>query len=756
MSVADSVVRHDAPVPKKYQEAARFYNRELSWLQFNKRVMEEAANPNHPLLERLRFLAISASNLDEFYIVRVAGLREHLVEGITAISQDGLNAKEQLDRINETVADISKTQHEQWATLQKALDAQGVHLLARNDITKADRKWLEGFFQNEIFPVLTPIAIDPAHPFPFIPNFGFTLGLELTEKDSAQDSDESDKTYALIPLPIGLPRFIRLPELSGKKTSDDRPRVRFIRAETLVSLFTDQLFPDHEVKNQGAFRVLRDSDVEVQEKAEDLVRLFESALKKRRLGSVIRLGIEGDMPDDFREMVIKALEVDDTQVFTHPGLLGLADVKEMIADDRPDLLFSPFTTRFPERIRDYGGDCLAAIKAKDIIIHHPYESFDVVSQFLKQAAADPDVLAIKWTLYRTSKHSPIVEALIAAAEAEKEVTAVIEIKARFDEKANIGWARDLESAGVRVVFGFLELKTHAKLGQVVRRESGGVRVYCHIGTGNYHPVTAKIYTDLSFFTADKEIGRDVSRIFNYITGYAKPRDLELMSASPGGIKQCILAHIAKEGEHARAGRPSGIWMKMNALVDGEIIDALYEASCRGVPIELIVRGICCLRPQVPGLSENIRVKSIVGRFLEHSRIYCFGDGHGLPCGNARVYISSADMMPRNLERRVEAMVPILNPTVHEQVLGQIMLANLKDNQQSWEILPDGSSRRLTPEPGEEPFNAHQYFMDNPSLSGRGDSLRKHFPPSVSLLQAENGRADSNNRALTKASPSQKR
>jgi len=733
MSIAEKLPSEDGAIPQEYRGYGRFYNRELSWLQFNRRVMEEAANPNHPLLERLRFLAISASNLDEFYIVRVAGLREHIAEGIATVSQDGLTAKEQLASINELVADISRAQHEQWQTLKEALDAQGVHVLGADEITKTDRAWLEDFFQREVFPTLTPIAVDPAHPFPFIPNFGLTLGLELTETSPNASTPKPDKMYALIPMPSGLQRFIRLPERKGSTMPNGRPRVRFIRSETLVSLFVDQLFPDHQVESQGAFRVLRDSDIEVQEKAEDLVRLFETALKKRRLGSVIRLGIEAAMPEAFRDLVVNALEVDETQVFTHKGLLGLADAKEMIVDDRPDLMFAPFTIRFPERIRDYGGDCLAAIKAKDIIVHHPYESFDVVSQFLKQAAADPDVIAIKWTLYRTSKHSPIVEALIAAAEAEKEVTAVIEIKARFDEKANIGWAKDLESAGVRVVFGFLELKTHAKLGQVVRREPGGVRTYCHIGTGNYHPVTAKIYTDLSFFTADPSIGRDVSRIFNYVTGYAKPRDLEQMSASPDGIKDCILDHIAKEAEHARTGRPAAIWMKMNALVDSEIIDALYAASRDGVPIELIVRGICCLRPQVPGLSENIRVKSIVGRFLEHSRIYCFGNGHGLPSTKARVYISSADMMPRNLERRVEAMVPILNATVHEQVVGQIMLANLKDNQQSWEILPDGTSRRIEElAEGEEPFNAHQYFINNPSLSGRGESLRQNFPPRVSI------------------------
>ncbi|WP_439155656.1 RNA degradosome polyphosphate kinase [Yoonia sp.] len=692
---------------------ARFFNRELSWLGFNWRVLEEAENLRVPLLERLRFLSISATNLDEFYTVRVAGLRELANAGNTSPGLDGLTPAEQLVMINENARQLMSRQQEVFNALQAEMAENGIHILTRDALSKDDIAYLEDVFIEQVFPVLSPLAIDPAHPFPFLPNEGFALALQL-ERPS-----DKRQLRSLLPVPAQIDRFVPLPSGDGDQ--------RFLPLEELLQLHITRLFPGYKIKGSCAFKVLRDSDLELEDEAEDLVREFEVALKRRRRGEVVRLKLSAGAPPALKSLIMHELHVTEDTVVEVDGLIGIADLGELVLDNRPDLLWPPFAPRVPERVQDHDGDMFAAIRQKDMLLHHPYETFDMVVRFLTQAARDPNVVAIKQTLYRTSKRSPIVEALCEAAEDGKSVTALVELKARFDEAANIRQSRRLERAGAHVVYGFMQYKTHAKISTVVRREDDKLVTYTHFGTGNYHPITARIYTDLSLFTCDASLGRDATKVFNYLSGYAQPEGLENLAISPISLKQTLLDRIATEAAHARDGKPAMIWAKMNSLVEPDVIDALYAASQDGVKISLVIRGICGLRPGVAGLSENIRVKSIVGRFLEHSRIVCFGNGHTLPSKKSKVYISSADWMGRNLNRRVETLVEITNATVKAQIVSQVMAANMADVAQSWVMAADGSFTRATIPEGEFAFNCHRFFMENPSLSGRGSAGASDVP-----------------------------
>jgi len=703
------------PATSLTQPMGRYFNRELSWLAFNQRVLEEAMNRAHPLLERLRFLSISGANLDEFFSVRVAGLKGQQLQDVDMCSADGLTAGQQLTAIAAETDRLMQAQQKVWGVVHGELAQVGIEVVGpTSPIDPLSEAWLRDHFLNQIFPILTPQALDPAHPFPFIPNQGLSIVFDLQRLSDKQPIRE------LVMIPASLARFVRIP---GEPA-------RYMALEAVVRRFSVDLFPGYMVRNSGVFRIIRDSDIEIEEEAEDLVRHYRSAIKRRRRGRVIRMEIEERIPEPVEEMLQDMLQGHEAVVVEVEGFIGIGDLSGVVEEDRPDLKFEPYAPRFPERIREYGGDCFAAIRAKDIVVHHPYEAFDVVVAFLKQAAVDPDVVAIKQTLYRAGKQSAIIRALIDAAEAGKSVTAVVELKARFDEEQNLMWADALERAGVQVVYGFIDWKTHAKVSMVIRREGDQFRSYCHFGTGNYHPVTARIYTDLSFFTADPAFSRDAAALFNYITGYVEPQGLEKLVMSPRSLRDHLCAMVDAEIDHVRAGRPGTIWAKMNSLVDPALIEKLYAASNAGVQIDLIVRGICCLRPGVPGMSEHIRVKSVVGRFLEHSRIAVFGNGKALPNNGAKVYISSADWMPRNFDRRVEFLAPIENPTVHDQILDQVMVANLIDSEQSWTLDSTGHYTRL--DPGDKPFNLHRYFMTNPSLSGRGAALDNEAVPTLRL------------------------
>ena len=691
-----------------------YINRELSWIKFNRRVLEEAENKKNPLLERLKFLSISGSNLDEFLMVRLAGIKGQVDADVNDLSIDGYYPNEILEKIVFETKKLIKEQHRCWKKLKKHLKNNEVLILKQKDLNKRQLTLLKTYFIDKIYPILTPLSLDPAHPFPFINNLALTIIVNFQDH-------KKRKITTIIPIPESLERFITITE----------EKIKLVHISDIVISFLNHIFPNYKILSYGSFRVLRDSDIEFSDEAEDLARSFENQLKLRKFGKTIFLEIEKKTPSNLVDLICKKLGIDEKFVEFIDEMIEVSSLEQLTKIKKKKLLWKKFEPRYPERLKESKNDCFLAIKKKEFIVHHPYESFDVVVQFLRQAANDPDVLVIKQTLYRTVReNSEIALALIEAAESGKSVTAIVELKARFDEETNIKYSKDLEKAGVHIVYTFANMKTHAKLSLVVRKEKTGLKTYVHIGTGNYHPDNAKIYSDLSLFSCDKFICDDVQKVFNMITGYAKIKKFNLLNVSPINLKNSMLELIENEIKNKKKGLNGEIWLKCNSLVDKDIIDKLYYASKNGVKIELIIRGVCCLKPGLPGVSENIKVKSIVGRFLEHSRIYCFASGNSMPSRNNKVFISSADLMPRNFERRYEVMVPILNSTVHKQVIDQIMVTYLNDKKQSWIMDQFGNYNKLNKLNSSD--SAHDYFMSNPSLSGRGNAIKKSKPKKLKI------------------------
>ncbi len=677
------------------EQPVYLFNRELSWIAFNKRVLSEGIDSRTPLLERAKFFAIFSTNLDEFFMVRVARVKKKFSEQMDVITDDGLNLEKQLQVIREALVPLVTMQHDFFENiLRPELNQYGVKLLDYKSIDKKHQRYLKTYFQEKLFPVLTPLAVDPAHPFPYISNLSLNLVVIV------RDRETQEKNFARVKVPNVLPRFVKIPE------TDDHT---FVPLEQVIAHNLDALFPGMEILSYYPFRITRDAELDIEEEeADDLISALQEELRKQKFGPVVRMEIASDMPSDIRKELIAQLGITEADVYDIPGLIGLGSLMAIAFLPMPEHQDKPWKSVTHPRLKDgyeNGKNFFEIIQEGDFLVHHPYQSFTTTVQcFIEEAANDPDVLAIKQTLYRTSGDSPIVHALVRAAENGKQVAVLVELKARFDEANNILWARKLENAGVHVVYGLKNLKTHTKTALVVRQEGDRLVRYVHIGTGNYNPKTARFYSDLGIFSCCDDLGSDLTDLFNYLTGYSRQRDYRKLLVAPVNMREKFLQLIDREIEHQKQGYPSYIIAKMNSLVDTEIINALYEASHVGVNVDLIIRGMCCLRPKVKGLSDRIRVISVIGRFLEHSRIFYFSNG-----GAEQVYIGSADWMPRNLDARVEVITPVESPSLVKE-LKQILEIVLADNRQAWDLKPDGTYIQRVPKDGEPEMSSQKHFM----------------------------------------------